>query len=316
MKKILLSISMIAVVGVVVAGATGAFFSDTETSTGNTFTAGAIDLGVDNESYYNNLPNLANSWGLDWDIDNTEYLGDNPDTTEVEDGYSLPIPRQFFTFRDLKPGDSGEDTISLHVNNNDSYLCADVKLTSDDDNDITEPEGDDGDIGPGPIGNGDLADAVNFYWWADDGDNVFECVMEENQAGEEVCNPEAEGSEHLLPAGPLGNLSVDQTATVDLADADTNIWGDLGPLPGGSTRYIAKAWCFGESEFDPYDQDGLGSGNNNSPVQRPVVCDGEDEDNMTQTDSFTADISFRAVQSRHNASFECDVPNPQLPSGL
>ena len=37
----------------VISGATGAFFSDTETSQGNTFTAGAIDLLVDNESYYN-----------------------------------------------------------------------------------------------------------------------------------------------------------------------------------------------------------------------------------------------------------------------
>ena len=55
MKKILLSMSMIAVVAVVAIGATGAFFSDTETSTGNTFTAGAIDLTVDSEQHYNNL---------------------------------------------------------------------------------------------------------------------------------------------------------------------------------------------------------------------------------------------------------------------
>lgn len=46
MKKILLSLSMIAVVGVVVAGATGAFFSDTETSAGNFLTAGALDLKI------------------------------------------------------------------------------------------------------------------------------------------------------------------------------------------------------------------------------------------------------------------------------
>ena len=39
MKKILISLAVVGAVGAVVAGATGAFFSDTETSTGNTFTA-------------------------------------------------------------------------------------------------------------------------------------------------------------------------------------------------------------------------------------------------------------------------------------
>src|SRR3989338_6576139 len=121
MKKILLSLGMIVFVGAVVIGATGAFFSDSETSTGNTFTAGAIDLGVDNHSYYNGVLNPETTWRVTYDLD--------------EGG-----PHQFFNFNDLKPGDWGEDTISLHVNNNDSWLCADVKLTSDDDNLPSEPE--------------------------------------------------------------------------------------------------------------------------------------------------------------------------------
>ncbi|MDO8569266.1 MAG: TasA family protein [bacterium] len=85
MKKILLSLSMIVFVGAVVIGATGAFFSDTETSTGNTFTAGAIDLGVDNTSYYNGHLNQGTTWQIDWDL-------------------SEGIPHQFFNFNDLKPG--------------------------------------------------------------------------------------------------------------------------------------------------------------------------------------------------------------------
>jgi len=47
MKKILLSLGTLAVVGAIVAGATIAFYNDTETSTGNIFTAGSIDLKVD-----------------------------------------------------------------------------------------------------------------------------------------------------------------------------------------------------------------------------------------------------------------------------
>ncbi|KKW20518.1 MAG: hypothetical protein UY64_C0045G0015, partial [Parcubacteria group bacterium GW2011_GWA1_51_12] len=57
--------SVVAAVAVVVVGATTAFFSDTETSTGNTFTAGAIDLKIDFDGYFNKVadghPN-AGSW--------------------------------------------------------------------------------------------------------------------------------------------------------------------------------------------------------------------------------------------------------------
>src|SRR3989338_2833034 len=44
MKKILISLAIILVVGAVGFGATRAYFSDTETSSGNTFTAGTLDL--------------------------------------------------------------------------------------------------------------------------------------------------------------------------------------------------------------------------------------------------------------------------------
>lgn len=47
MKKILLSLATIVVVGGVVAGATMAFYNDTETSNGNIFVAGSVDLKVD-----------------------------------------------------------------------------------------------------------------------------------------------------------------------------------------------------------------------------------------------------------------------------
>ena len=259
---------MIVFVGAVVIGATGAFFSDTETSTGNTFTAGAIDLGVDNHSYYNGVLNEGTTWRIDYD------LSDDP-------------PRQFFNFEDLKPGDWGEDTISLHVKNNDAYLCADVTLTSDNDNSLTEPEGDDGDT-TGGVGEGELADAVTFYWWADDGDNVFE------------------QDEHIISSGPLGALNVGQTATVALADSNENIWGGQGPLPGDSVRFVAKAWCFGNTTMTPYSQDG--GNQQNGPDNRPVICDGSQVNNVTQTDSMTADISFRAVQSRNNSTFQCTTP--------
>src|SRR3569623_381235 len=149
MKRNLYSLSIVLLVGAASAGATGAFFSDAETSAGNTFAAGAIDLKIDNESYYNGALNASTTWQL----------------------ADLTI-QKFFDFPDVKPGDRGEDTISLHVNNNDAYLCANVKLTSNDDNTPTEPELlDDPTTGPSL---GELASSINFVWWADDGDNVLD----------------------------------------------------------------------------------------------------------------------------------------------
>ena len=47
MKKVLLSLLTIAVVGALITGGVVAYFSDTETSTGNVFTAGTIDISLD-----------------------------------------------------------------------------------------------------------------------------------------------------------------------------------------------------------------------------------------------------------------------------
>jgi len=278
MKRIVLSLSMVAAIAVVVVGATSAFFSDTETSTGNTFAAGAIDLQIDNESYATDplTGNLALSTTTSWTLRDLTL-------------------EKFFNFSDVKPGDMGEDTISLHVNNNDSWLCADVSLTSNNDNTCTEPEGTDegGNCGTDP-GAGELANHINFIWWADDGDNVLE------------------DDENVLPGGPLGAIPVGATSTVALADSVTNIWGPQGPLAGGSVRFIGKAWCFGDITPIPVQQDGSGNTGTNGPLSSRgpgVGCSGASGlNNVTQTDSLTADVAFRAVQSRNNAGFTCQQP--------
>lgn len=50
MKKILVSLSIIAAVAAIVVGATTAYFSDTETSVGNTLSAGTIDIAINDEN--------------------------------------------------------------------------------------------------------------------------------------------------------------------------------------------------------------------------------------------------------------------------
>lgn len=270
-KKIILSLIIIAVVAAIGVGGTVAFFSDTETSTGNTFTTGGIDLGIDNQSYYNGEFNENTSWLLTYDLDDSK-------------GFGLDGKYFYFNFKDLKPGDWGEDTISLHVNNNDAWVCADITLTSNDENDIVEPEADLGDTEP----EGELAAEINFIWWADDGDNVLE-------DGERIFF----GSDFNL-----GDLKVDNTYTITIADSNKNIFEENEePLngcddPATCTYYIGKAWCFGEL-IPTYD--GYGD-----PTQEPgFTCNGELVTNLSQSDSVTADIGFRAIQSINNKNFTC-----------
>ena len=308
------------------AGATGAFFSDTETSTGNTFAAGAIDLGIDNTSYYNGAPSPSTSWGLNFDLDTLcTFDADGPG----DNNPPIEHPCLFFDFDDLKPGDFGEDTISIHVNTNESWLCADVKLTSNDDVSCTEPEndllnGENGacnelgvDLNPNTpdedLTDGDLAQNIEFLWWADDGDNVLE-----------------EDESPLNPSGALGALGVGNTATVALADDDLNIFplslqGPDGGLLTDSPEeiaYVGKAWCFGDiAPFPTAIDDSVGNSpadpTNDGDASAPATpedggytCSGASSlNNAAQTDSAKLDISFRAVQTRHNATFQCVNPN-------
>lgn len=293
MKRILGSLSLLFGIGLLAIGATGAFFSDSEVSSANTFAAGAIDLKIDNHGYYNHneCKNVGSAEQpvYQWVGDASFPVSGSPcsDTWELTD---LTI-QKFFDFTDLKPGDTGEDTISLHVNNNDAYMCANVKLTSNDDNGLTEPEA---IIDPTDgAGQGELASNVNFVWWADDGDNVLE------------------DNESVISQGPIGALGLNGSTTIPLADSQNNIWtGVPGPAPGDETLYIGKAWCFGNIGALPLAQDGLGTTSPRTPANSTggITCDGHLLDNSTQTDSLTADVTFTAVQARHNEGFLCVPP--------
>lgn len=272
-------------------GTTGAFFSDTETSTGNTFAAGDIDLLVDNESYYNGNVCAETSEGSGvW-----EWEGNAPfpvPGTECTTSWTLDdlTGHLFFNFTDIKPDDEGEDTISLHVDTNDAYMCMNIDLTENDDNSTTEPESEVDT--PEDVNNewdGELAQTLQMVWWADDEDNVLE-------VGETVISGGVQTLFNLAStSGPF---------QVALADSATNVWTSIpGPVEGEDTVYIGKAWCFGTLSLDPV---AAGQGVNPS-VDSGVICDGVALGNITQTDSTLLDVSFDAVQARNNPNFLCDT---------
>ncbi|MBI2024444.1 hypothetical protein HYT00_03605 [Candidatus Giovannonibacteria bacterium] len=297
MKKIIVSLSVIAAVAAVAIGASTAFFNDTETSAGNTFTAGAIDLKVDSTQHYNGMV-----------CTRTGSTGDGPIYTwQPENGTPQPYyPAQdspcdgtwtltdlqngvqkFFNFTDIKPGDNGENTISLHIDSNPAWACVDVNITQNDDVSSTEPELATGDPqNTDSIFDGELAQNIKFAAWLDQGTNPgFQGQGQDSAEGDNIW--QGNTSEPLLfsnQSGPASDVLGGRTYT--LADSVTG-----NPIPAGETRYIGLAWCAGTQ----------------STVGGVITCDGAGMGNDTQTDMMVADIAFRVEQSRNNPNFLCST---------
>ena len=284
MKKILLSLSAIVFVAAAAAGATGAFFSDVETSTGNVFTAGAIDLKVDSTQHYNGAECVATTsvqGGFAWLNSVSAYpVGGTPceGTWALTD---LGPTHHFFNFGDVKPGDQGENTVSLHIDNNPAWACVDLVTTSNNENTLIDPEVDAGDVSST---TGELAQNVNFQTWLDQGATPgFQ--VEDVGEGDNIWQVD----EPALSSGTLASL-INSTTTITLAD------GGFGTaITPSVTNYIGMFWCAGTVTG--------GAGN--------LGCDGASMNNLSQTDSVTADVIFRVEQERNNPNFRCVLP-PQV----
>ena len=137
MKKLMplaASIALILVASLFASAGTLTLFHDTETSKRNIFTAGTLDLELD--------------------LDGTWYNGEN---------------MVIFDEGDVKPGDWGEATISVHVYDNDAWLWIHLDVTEKE-HGMNEPERK-ADKTPG---EGDLAENLLVRIWCDDGDNIWQ----------------------------------------------------------------------------------------------------------------------------------------------
>ncbi len=333
-QKILLSLGMIVFVGALAAGATGAFFSDTETSTGNTFAAGSLDLKVDSQSHYNGMKcSNQNGFGSAYvwipdaapsvftPADATVFNTANPDqypqagtpcggTWAESDLIEDSVAFRFFDFGDIKPGDQGEDTISLHVYDNDAWGCFIVDNVVDSDVTCTEPESEDADDAScTPAGNvavGELGAALTFDAWLDEGAVAgFQCnnanavptvgasCAADLLEGDNILN----GVEVLFwndetvdeaSEGPFAMSNILAAAHTAHACTDTDgntSYGSChglaadGRMVGSATYYWGLAW--------------------NVPASAG---------NEIQTDQLTMDMIFEVQQHRNNPNFQCTTP--------
>ena len=265
---------------------------------GNIFTAGSVDLMVDSEQHYNGnvCTNVATSGEpiYQW-VGESSYPVPGTLCNGTWESKDLTIEK-FFNFDDLKPGDYGENTISLTVHDNDSYLCAYVENLENNDNGILEPESivdsTDG------IGGGELQDNIFITIWRDtDCDNIYDegtpAVAEipgycrylqdpsvdacRGSNTEEECISYADYGCGWIDAIPEVPAILAEEVLVSNVPINGNngVWS-LDQLKGGEKTCIGVSW------------------------EIP-----EETGNVIQTDSLSGDIRFYVEQVRNNPNFVC-----------
>lgn len=270
-KSILGSILVIGVVTAMLGASTQSWLSDEEKSVGNFLVAGSLDLKVDlvNSTHYRHNGTL-----LEWKNFSEKNLG----------------PRdKFFCWDDIKPGDYGEFTLSLHLYDNPSYLYFNISNILDIDNGINEPEDmvDGVKNGSDSTPTGDLDDYVFFWIWIDwgvipgfgddeesEGDNECQC-----SSGEPVIT-----HGHLKDISPNGetwNLS----KIMEMYGYPYGISGIMQPCV---TYYIAIAW------FIPGED--MKEGDYFEPFDYYLPEDIPGAGNIIQTDKWAADMTFYVEQ--------------------
>ncbi len=247
-KRILLVLGIVCLLAYVfvVQGVSGFTFA-TNTGTGQP----PLELTIDARTHYNGKlqPQLT------WDLKNL-----------------VPGVDRFWNFDDVKPGDTGTSSISLHIKNGPAFVCLDFYNYSDLENGINEPESHvdtsstTGELGPG----------LEFFAWRDDGDEKFEI-----------------GEKPLFGTTTQSAIQVLKNTTYAIADAATGT-----PLVDSVTGYVGVYWCAGDLDVDL--------------VNAKVSCNGKVLGNEAQTDSMSVDVGIRAVSAQAQPKFTCKGTPPPV----
>lgn len=188
MKRILLGLLITGTVGTTAILATNAYFSDTQTSGGNSFTAGTLKLQLtNNTSASSGVTDTSDKWSVFGDIGNKVMM----------------------KYSDIKPGDYGENSVSLKVSTNDAWACIRAYNITD---------------------SGVLSQKLNFIWWADtNGNNSLD------------------NGEQVMFNGPVTLATIKAYENFTLADSTWNAFtfSNSGPLTGNNEYQLGIGWCLG-----------------------------------------------------------------------
>lgn len=312
-RRLALSLAALGVVSALAGGATVAFYGDVERSTGNTFTAGGVELKVDSVSHYNNM--ICTDMGVQaepryqWkaevgftpDPDHFPAVNSACNGTWSETNLVAGV-HKFFNFLDLKPGDNGEDTISLHVYDNPAWGRFEIANVVDQDNDCTEPEQTMEDGGcTDPDGDGEIDSYLTFSGWVDQGAIPgFQCGAGGPNNARCVADPTEGDNIYQVSEGQMfwQEELVSEIDTFDLAPVFAAAYDAMGCTEvDGDTAYGV---CHGFAE----DGRMVPSVTYYFGLAWDLPLQGTGND--AQTDTYGADMIFRVEQHRNN-------PNPFQP---
>ena len=231
--------------------------------------------------------------GFDLDAVKALHCGADPDLagesceglswgeTDIEDGI-----HKFFDFDDIKPGDRGEDTVSLHVYDNDAWARMKVTVTKDTDNTCTNSEEiAEDDACAAPNGPGELRENLDFLIWLDEGiEPGFQGKQNDIGEGDNLKQDEeiglveagaidADGETHDIWQGLMAAYTTHGCTDTDGSTNSGRCQGLAvdGRMVASTTYYFGITW--------------------NLPI---------DTGNEAQTDIFSSDISFEVEQYRNN----------------
>ncbi|WP_281194023.1 SipW-dependent-type signal peptide-containing protein [Halorubrum sp. F4] len=282
-------------IGVASAGAglgTTAYFSDEESFTENTLTAGSLDLYV-HVDYSEDQGDFAQ-----WSTPSGTYVQGGVVGEDVN-GNGAVAPGEPLSIQvvDLKPGDSGEGEFCFSIVDNPAYMWMCGELTANDENTVTEPEADsanenNAETDTDTDGDGELADAME----------VTLSYCEDGEVGTEIIS------------GSLGEVMAALQAGVPL-------YGD-----GNPDAPVANRPAFDGVET-PFDDEEPNIDETCVCFEWEVPTE---VGNEIQSDSVTFDFEFYAEQERHNdgtnnpcadESYAADYVNPDgitqpIPDGV
>ncbi len=220
--------------------ATGITFA-TSSGTGQS----GLEMQIDSRTVYNGVIQPKLSWAL-------KNL--------------KPFCDYFFKFLDVKPGDTGQNTISIHIKKNPAWVCLDFLNLKDSENGNNEPES---KVDVNGVKGGELSSGLEFFGWMDDGDNKYEV-----------------GERALFGTSTQVATTTLRGTSYALADAQHGT-----AFPVNSTRYVGISWCAGDLKVNT--------------ATGAITCNGATLGNGVQTDSMNVDVSLRAVSSKDQKTFTC-----------
>ena len=210
------------------------------------------------------------------DIDEEPFITDEEVERRFREQFAdVPddLERPLIDISDVKPGDFGQVTFSVHLFDNPAYLWLTGGIVDTSENGLTEPEAKDPDEEEEVV---ELLDEIRVAVWHDNGNGVLE-PTEELVYEKELDGPDDDQNISVTQQDALVTQGTLRDVLTELELGD-GIPLDSNPettsrdcFPNSTTRYLGFAWWL------------------------PV-----DHANEIQTDSVEFDLGFYTEQCRHN----------------